>query len=173
MQEAALLVTLVGVAGLGLLFLWVGTRPPASDGEGTPPSDPGRLRTRLFALLAVAFVPLTAWSLTRLPYGASAGGASDVVVDVVGHQWYWEVSETEVPARRPVLFRVTSEDVNHAFAVYDADLRIVAQTQAMPGYVNTLEVVFDEPGEYRILCLEYCGTVHHGMAATLVAVEEP
>jgi cytochrome c oxidase subunit 2 len=173
MQEAALFVTLAGVAGLGILFLWVGTRSAESDGEGTPSSDPGRLRTRLFALLAVAFVPLTAWSLTRLPYGASAGGASDVVVDVVGHQWYWEVSETEVPARRPVLFRVTSADVNHGFAVYDADLRIVAQTQAMPGYVNVLEVVFDEPGEYRILCLEYCGTVHHGMAVSLVAVEEP
>jgi cytochrome c oxidase subunit 2 len=37
----------------------------------------------------------------------------------------------------------------------------------MPGYVNKLQVRFAEPGEYEILCLEYCGLAHHGMRATV------
>ena len=42
-------------------------------------------------------------------------------------------------------------------------MRIVAQTQAMPGYVNVLRYTFKEPGTYQVLCLEYCGVEHHDM----------
>lgn len=42
-------------------------------------------------------------------------------------------------------------------------MRIVAQTQAMPGYTNVLRYTFTEPGVYRVLCLEYCGVEHHDM----------
>jgi cytochrome c oxidase subunit 2 len=89
---------------------------------------------------------------------------------VVGHQWFWEISTPRVPAGTTVAFRVTSADVNHGFAIYDADLHVVAQTQAMPGYQNVLRVRFAKPGSYRVLCLEYCGIVHHGMAASLEVV---
>jgi cytochrome c oxidase subunit 2 len=37
----------------------------------------------------------------------------------------------------------------------------------MPGYTNRLQVRFDQPGKYEILCLEYCGVAHHVMAATI------
>ena len=40
--------------------------------------------------------------------------------------------------------------------------------QAMPGYVNRLQYTFTAPGTYRILCLEYCGLVHHQMMTDLV-----
>ena len=56
-------------------------------------------------------------------------------------------------------------DVNHGFAIYAADGRIVTQTQAMPGFVNRLVYRLLEPGRYRVLCLEYCGLAHHGMTA--------
>ena len=61
--------------------------------------------------------------------------------------------------------RITAEDVNHGFAIYDPSMRIIAQAQAMPGYVNVLRHTFSEPGTYKILCLEYCGLSHHEMAA--------
>ena len=64
-------------------------------------------------------------------------------------------------------FHVTSKDVNHGFALYDPDMRIVAQTQAMPGYTNVLRYTFNEPGVYRVLCLEYCGVAHHEMTAEI------
>jgi cytochrome c oxidase subunit 2 len=80
------------------------------------------------------------------------------------------MSQTEVPANQPVVFRVGSEDVNHGFAVYNEDRVLVAQVQAMPGYVNNLAIEFDRPGEYRIMCLEYCGLVHHAMVAVINVV---
>jgi cytochrome c oxidase subunit 2 len=46
-------------------------------------------------------------------------------------------------------------------------MRIVAQTQAMPGYTNVLRYTFTEAGTYRVLCLEYCGAAHHVMAADI------
>jgi hypothetical protein len=38
--------------------------------------------------------------------------------------------------------------VNLGFAIYDPDFEIVAQTQAMPGYINVLRYTFTEPGTY-------------------------
>jgi cytochrome c oxidase subunit 2 len=89
------------------------------------------------------------------------------VVDVVGHQWTWDVSQTHLKVGEPVEFRVTASDVNHGFAIYAPDGRIVIQTQAMPGFTNKILYTFQTPGTYRIMCLEYCGVAHHGMTAEL------
>lgn len=70
------------------------------------------------------------------------------------------------PANELIEFRVTSFDVNHGFAIYDPSNKLIAQTQAMPGYVNRLRWKFSEPGNYNILCLEYCGMAHQGMRAS-------
>jgi cytochrome c oxidase subunit 2 len=68
-----------------------------------------------------------------------------------------------VPVGVVVEFRVTTLDVNHGFSLYAPDGSLMAQTQAMPGYVNRLRVVFDKPGMYTVLCLEFCGMSHHRM----------
>jgi cytochrome c oxidase subunit 2 len=91
----------------------------------------------------------------------------------VGYQWRWELSRTEVIAGQPVEFRITSADVNHGFGIYDTNLRLVAQTQAMPGYTNTLRHTFDAEGTYRILCMEYCGLAHHNMVTEIKVVKLP
>ena len=72
---------------------------------------------------------------------------------------------------RPVEFHVTAKDVNHGFAIYNAGLQIIAQTQAMPNYVNVLCYTFAKPGTYQILCLEYCGLVHHDMKTEITVVQ--
>lgn len=64
-------------------------------------------------------------------------------------------------------FRVTSLDVNHGFGLYGPGRRLLAQTQAMPGYVNRLFVRLTEPGQYQVLCLEYCAAGHHLMQQTM------
>ncbi len=88
-------------------------------------------------------------------------------VEVGAYQWYWTMVPSTVQAERPVIFRVTGEDVNHGFGIYDENLKLVAQVQAMPGYTNKLEHTFDKPGKYKILCLEYCGLAHHVMVTEL------
>ena len=129
-----------------------------------------RLRFVLLAAFAVigaiVFVVMLRW----LPYRdiRFAGlGPPQVVVRVTGIQWAWMLSGSQVPVGVPVEFAVTSLDVNHDFAIYSPDGRLVAQVQAMPGYTNHLVYVFPAPGTYTVRCLEYCGLGHHTMVTTL------
>ncbi|MBS1668376.1 MAG: hypothetical protein JST58_13450 [Bacteroidetes bacterium] len=75
-------------------------------------------------------------------------------------------SSIELPVNKVVEFRVTSFDVNHGFAIYDQSNKLIAQTQAMPGYVNRLRWKFTEPGNYTIFCLEFCGMGHQIMRSS-------
>ena len=124
-------------------------------------------RGRVFWGLVVIFVPVIGFSLTRLPY-SSGGRAGAVTIEATGHQWAWSIKPDTVPVGQPIEIRVTGADVNHGFALYDANNRLVIQTQGMPGYTNTLWYEFSQPGTYQVRCLEYCGLGHHTMMAPLV-----
>lgn len=167
MQEIAWYLTVLLVALAAAVFLYV----VAHSGDRVEhervkrPAD--RLRTGLFWLLVVVGVIVAGVTLRDLPYAAETRAPVDQVVNVTAHQWYWDIDETELTTGHPVEFRITSDDVNHGFGIYDADTRLVAQAQAMPGYTNRLRHTFDRPGTYRILCLEFCGIGHHAMEAEL------
>ncbi len=121
-------------------------------------------RTPLIAGLAVMGVVVTVASLWSWPHAVSA--SDDVItVNATGGQWYWNIDVEEVPAGRIVVFNAHTEDVNHGLGVYGPDGRLHVQVQAMPGYVNQVEYVFDEPGLYQVLCMEFCGIAHHDMIA--------
>lgn len=170
-------VWLVSLALMGLVlavFLFVYSQSHVREGDYTPLQKRAyRLRARLFWVLVVTLGPAMVYNLIDLPYGgrAHAAGADVRVIDAVAYQWRWELSESEVTAGQPVEFRVRSADVNHGFGIYDTGLRLVAQTQAMPGYTNVLRHTFDRAGTYRVLCMEYCGLVHHNMIAEITVIE--
>ncbi len=171
LQSFAWYGSLIGLAAGAAVFVGVAASAPSTDDAARIQASAARLRRRLAGVFGLAFVPITAFSLWATPLRNDPRATDgERVVEVVGHQWFWEISEARVPADATVAFHVTSADVNHGFAIYDEDLRVVAQTQAMPGYVNVLRVRFPRPGSYRVLCLEYCGLVHHGMAASLEVV---
>ena len=73
----------------------------------------------------------------------------------------------EVPANRPITFRITSADVLHGFEVAGTN----ANAMAVPGYVSQFTVSFPRPGAYPIVCNEYCGTLHHYMVGHLIVQE--
>jgi cytochrome c oxidase subunit 2 len=169
LQELAWLVSLAGIAFLAAAFLFVFFR----SGD---PAEYGPIQKRFYRFRAVWFWALvivggwlSAETLGHLPYAATHGEANEeaLKVDVTGYQWYWKMSRNQFPAERTVEFRVTSADVNHSFAIYNADDEVVAQTQAMPDYTNKLRHTFDKPGTYKVMCLEYCGLAHHQMKHTL------
>lgn len=153
------------LVALGFIFVVMNSGAREED-YGHVVHDAYSLRAKFFWGLAVVFGSGMIYTLYDLPYKATAArnttGAAQVV-DVKGYQWRWELSRETVVKDQPVEFRVTSDDVNHGFGIYDTDMHIVAQTQAMPGYTNTLRYTFSKEGTYRILCLEYCGTAHHNM----------
>lgn len=69
-----------------------------------------------------------------------------------------------VPEDTPIKFRLTSPDVLHGFQVVGTNANVVV----VPGYVSEVVTTFPEPGEYLIVCNEYCGVAHHMMHGTLI-----
>jgi cytochrome c oxidase subunit 2 len=86
-----------------------------------------------------------------------------IEVRVIAHMFAFQKPEIEVPAGRPVTFRLSSVDVIHGFQIVGTN----ANTMVIPGYVSEFTTVFEKPGEYLIVCNEYCGLSHHVMHATL------
>lgn len=175
LHESIWLVSLALMSLILAVFLFVYSQSHVREDDYTPLQKSAyRLRARLFWVLIVTFAPAMVYNLLDLPYAAAHAGAharQARVIEAVGYQWRWELSSDEVGVGEPVEFRITTVDVNHGFGIYDTDLRLVAQTQAMPGYTNTLRHRFDTEGTYRVLCMEYCGVAHQNMMAEIKVVK--
>jgi cytochrome c oxidase subunit 2 len=160
MQPYVLVISFLLMIVVAAVFWWA-VRHSAIEEPGLSGHVEG-YRGGLFWGLVVLGIVVAVATLRPWPYDVSA--ADDVVtVTATGSQWSWEIEPREVPMGRPIIFKITSNDVNHGFGVYDPDGTIVFQTQAMPGYVNQVRYTFTKPGHYRVLCMEYCGLVHHNM----------
>ncbi|MBM4760974.1 cytochrome c oxidase subunit II [Bacillus sp. B15-48] len=72
--------------------------------------------------------------------------------------------EIEIPAGSTVHFTLTSKDVVHGFQIADTNINAMV----MPGHIQKISQKFDEPGEYLVLCNEYCGAGHQFMSTKLV-----
>ena len=162
MQPLVLAISLLLIAAVAASFAWVVSTSgqTADDAGGRPETE--KIRRGLFWFLAALGIVVTSASLRPWPHSATAGG-SDTVLNVTGSMWSWDIDKKTVPAGTPIFFRVTSNDVNHGFAIANAAGTILFQTQGMPGYINHVQHTFTEPGNYQVLCLEYCGLAHHSM----------
>ncbi len=180
-QKTVLVVFLVLAAVIMLAFFWIAlsTRDPADVDVKRAYS----LRAGLFVVAVGVLAALLIATLPGAPYAAQAAKA-DRVVYVAARQFEFIFSDQpvtstadlgrvptrthlELPAGTLVEFRVTALDVNHGFGIYGPQHQLVAQTQAMPGYVNRLLVRLPQSGEYKVFCLEYCAAGHHLMQAGL------
>jgi cytochrome c oxidase subunit II len=139
-----------------------------------------RARTRLVVgggLIAPAVVLLILLTvdLRTLVAVAAPPGPADLTLDVVAHQWWWEVrypdqkvstaNEIHVPAGQIVLIHLSSVDVIHSLWVP----RLAGKTDVVPGQTNTMWLQATSPGEYRGQCAEYCGIQHANMAFSVIA----
>ena len=150
---------IVVVIGVVLfLFLWRSTKAPRDvDEKRLAHQEKGWLVVVVLALLALLFA-----TIFFTPYGESAPPGAQVVT-VEAQQFAFLISPSSVRAGVPVAFRLTSKDVNHGFGVYTEDDEFVLQAQVVPEFTTEVVHTFDEPGRYKVLCLEYCGLNHHGM----------
>lgn len=92
-------------------------------------------------------------------------------IRVVGFQWGWRFeypelngyvsTELVMPLDERVHLVMTSEDVNHAFWV--PEFRV--KQDLVNGRETELYITAIEPGEYKLLCAELCGTLHYNMRA--------
>ena len=158
MQSTILVISLVLMAVTSLAF-W---RAVGAVNLETEPSNVSSWRSRFFWVLIVFGILVTAGSFREWPHAVAVGDGI-VQVNATGHQWSWEIDTRKVPVGKKVVFNLHAKDVNHGFGVTDQTGRLLFQTQAMPGYINKVEFVFDNPGQYRVLCMEFCGVGHHDM----------
>ncbi|MGD2063740.1 MAG: cytochrome c oxidase subunit II [Nitrospirota bacterium] len=116
-------------------------------------------------LVAIA-IPTVRTTFRTQPTVAPEGA---LVVEVTGHQWWWEVNypelkvvtanEIHVPAGRPVRFELRSADVIHSFWVP----ALGGKRDIIPGHVNTITATPRTPGVYLGQCAEFCGLSHANM----------
>ena len=180
MQHTSILLLFLALAGAAILiFIYVfRTSKNANSDEG---GMTNALRKRFWFIL-ILFIVLGIFAsvtIPKSPYFLFADEQPSRVVHIAAAQYYFLMSNEAIDPKNPgagdtieintgelVEFRVTSLDVNHGFAIYGPNNDIVAQTQAMPGYVNRLRWKFTTPGTYNILCSEYCGNGHQLMKST-------
>lgn len=148
--------------------VFVGIRAREAVPNGNAPVY--RVRKYYAAVLVGVLLVSLVLTLPYAPYDAYAGVEPAARVLVTGRMWSWELkpegatstAAVVLPAGKPIDFDVTGADVTHAFGVYNDEGHLIGQTQAMPGYHNHLRMAFDA-GRYHVLCVEYCGLVHHTM----------
>ncbi len=173
-QDLVAAIALLTIALIAVVFVLVIRQvdQPADEAARRQAAGTARkIQVGVFVVLLVVFFGGTWATLAQFPIPRQRGdlGARQVV-EVTGRMWMWEIAPESIEAGSPVEFRVTSADVNHGFAIYGPDGRIVVQTQAMPEYTNKLLHTFDQPGTYTIQCLEFCGVGHAPMNATIEVV---
>jgi cytochrome c oxidase subunit II len=168
-------VSIILMGCLAILFIWVATGANVAIANYGPVIDAAyRMRVWLFALALIVLIGTNYKTIGELPYINTLPplpAAEVQPTQVVAEQWDWAITPHTFKVGQTAEFHVTSKDVNHGFALYDPEFRIVAETQAMPGYTNVLRYTFTEPGTYQVLCLEYCGLAHHLMKTEITVAE--
>jgi cytochrome c oxidase subunit 2 len=147
-----------------------------------PPEEPRRQRWtgRVVVIGGVAvpvIVLVVLWVLTLSDMSALSqpGPAGSLKVQVVGHQWWWEVrypqqrivtaNDVHVPVGQRVQVELTTDDVIHSFWVP----QLTGKTDLITGRTNRMWIQADRPGVYRGQCAEYCGLQHANMIFYVVA----
>jgi len=90
-------------------------------------------------------------------------------VDVTAVSWSYEISDREFEVGNPVRFSAKSTDTQHGFAVYHPNGNVLFTMMLVPGMsASSLVYTFQDPGTYKVRCLEYCGLAHHAMSDELI-----
>ncbi len=160
------------------------TRRPQAEGLPGPLAPAARARRNravsvaVGATVAVLFVLLVE-SVSTGRAVASLGEPAAAVVQVTGHQWWWDVeyrdpaparivrtaNEIHVPVGRPVRIHLRSADVIHSFWVPS----LHGKRDLIPGHESDLWIEADRPGVFRGFCAEFCGHQHAHMGLLVIA----
>jgi len=96
--------------------------------------------------------------------GVRQTGPGQYEVVVLGQAWAFLPQEIRVPVGAEVTFTVTSPDVIHGFMIAGTRVNMML----IPGQVSRMTYTFRRPGEYALICHEYCGLGHQGMVGRVI-----
>jgi cytochrome c oxidase subunit 2 len=167
-------VAVVVVLGLGLFRRRRGSEPPSDRRDSF-----GRwfVVAGVAAPLVILMVVFGA-TVRAMRFVPTSAPPEALVVEVVGHQFWWEVrypehgvtvrDELHIPVGRPVNLQLRSADVIHSFWVPE----LAGKIDMLPDHPNTLVLEADRPGVHLSRCAEFCGLEHTRMVLTVVAEPE-
>jgi len=166
----------VVVAGL-LVYAVVRFRRRANDDETEPAqvygSGPVETAWTTVPFLIVVVLTLTTARVIQEVQDAHKPAAA-LDVQVIGHQWWWEIrypklgivtaNELHVPVsdgriRLPTFLDLRSADVVHSFWVP----RLAGKTDLIPNKANSMWIEPERTGLFVGQCAKYCGTQHAKM----------
>lgn len=120
-------------------------------------------------------VGVLAATLVTMRSVADVVPSSDVVIEIIGHRWWWEVrypnqgfvtaNEIRIPVGQPIELRLSSADVIHSLWIP----ALHGKMDLIPGRTTSLVLQADEAGDYLGQCAEFCGTQHARMHLIVVA----
>jgi len=159
---------------LALLFVLRYRRRPGREVEPSP-SHNLKLELTWSIIPIIIVIVIFALGFQRF-LDMATPPANSYEIQVTGQKWKWFFTypsgfvsdELHVPVDEPVKLVLTSEDVIHS--LYIPAFRI--KKDAVPGRYSTAWFRAIEPGQYLLLCAEYCGTGHSDMQ-TWTVVHEP
>ncbi len=171
---------------MGLMVWWC-FRYRRRRGEPTPRSPHHNTK------LEIAWTVLPSLTLIYLffagldPYLGKLVAPQDAeVISITGFKWSWRATYSNganpidaiemgadadnpvivVPAGRPILFKIQSQDVIHSFWIPDFRMKM----DALPNRMTSYWIEPQDVGDHHIFCAEYCGDSHSEMAAMLRVV---
>ncbi len=98
--------------------------------------------------------------------GVKVDDKGNVVVRMVAGRYSFFPKHIDVPAETAITFRWVSMDVLHGVHIPMTNMN----TMIVPGYVAEITTTFPKPGEYPLLCNEYCGLGHNHMWSNISVI---
>jgi cytochrome c oxidase subunit II len=100
--------------------------------------------------------------------GVKTAPDGSIHVTLVAARYGFYPERIEVPSDTPVTFRMASADVLHGVHAPYTNIT----TMIVPGYISEVTTTFPKPGEYTLMCNEYCGLGHDHMWSRLIVVSK-
>jgi cytochrome c oxidase subunit 2 len=153
--------------------------PPVLDTEAADRTARKVVTLAVAITLVTLFVILVSSVVTGKKTTVSFVSKDPITIEVVGHQWWWEIrypsanasntivtaNEIHVPTGVPIAMTASSRDVIHSFWAPN----VHGKRDLIPGYSSTFWFQVDKPGIYRGQCAEFCGMQHAKMAFFVIA----
>jgi len=98
--------------------------------------------------------------------GVQVDAKGNVIIRMVAGRYSFFPKHIDVPAETPLTFRWVSMDVLHGVHIPMTNM----STMIVPGYVAEITTTFPKPGEYPVLCNEFCGLGHNHMWSNISVI---
>lgn len=99
--------------------------------------------------------------------GVRQTGPNSYEIVVIGYAWGYTPRDIRVPVGADLTFTSTARDVIHGLNIEGTRVNMML----IPGQISRNTYRFREPGEFLLICHEFCGIAHHAMYGRVFVVD--